>query len=153
VTYKLIAPEEQSDLEFLIPADKDTYVDLNIKLYIRGKLTKADGTNLDNTAFTAVEKIFLHSLISQCSIALNGVNITQATELYNYRSYFETLLTYGGDAAATHVTNASATWMTVIYCPATLQPPLRKTKFHHEMEQDKAEQRGPTLRPDPQRHM
>jgi len=49
---------------------------------------------------------FLHSLFSQCSIALNGVTITQATELYNYRSYFETLLTYGTDAAATHLTNA-----------------------------------------------
>jgi len=97
---------EQSDIEFLIPADNDTYVDLNIKLYIRGKLTKADGTNLDNTVFTAVTNNFLHSLFSQCSIALNGVTITEATELYNYRLYFETLLTYGSDAAATHLTNA-----------------------------------------------
>jgi len=54
VSYKPIASAEQSDLEFLIPADNDTYVDLNIKLYIRGKLINADGTNLDNTAFTAV---------------------------------------------------------------------------------------------------
>jgi len=45
VTYKPIASVEQSDLEFLIPADNDTYVDLNIKLYIRGILTKTDGTN------------------------------------------------------------------------------------------------------------
>ena len=106
VTYKPIASVEQSDLEFLIPADNDTYVDLNIKLYIRGKMTKVDGTTLDNTDFTAVTNNFLHSLFSQCSISLNGVTITQATELYNYRSYFETLLTYGTDAAATHLTNA-----------------------------------------------
>ena len=59
MTYKPIAFVEQSDLKFLIPADNDTYVDLNIKLYIRGKLTKADGTNLDNTEFTAVMKQFL----------------------------------------------------------------------------------------------
>jgi len=104
VTYKPIASAEQSDLEFLIPAD-DTYDELNIKLYIRGKLTKADGKSLDNTDFTAVTNNFLHSHFSQCSIALNGVNITQATEIYNYRSYFETLLTYGSDAAATHLTN------------------------------------------------
>jgi len=49
VTYKPIASVEQSDLEFLIPADNDTYVYLNIILYIRSKLTKAVGTNLDNT--------------------------------------------------------------------------------------------------------
>ena len=73
MTYKPIASVEQSDLEFLIPADNDTYVDLNIKPYIPGKLNKADGTNLDNTDFTAVTNNFLHSLFSQCSIALNGV--------------------------------------------------------------------------------
>jgi len=106
LTYKPIASVEQSDLEFQIPTDNDTYVDLNIKLYIRDKLTKADGTNLDNTDFTAVTNNFLHLLFSQCSISQNGVTITEATELYNNRSYFETLLTYGSDAAVTHLPKA-----------------------------------------------
>ena len=106
MTYKPIASVEQSDLEFLIPADNDIYVDLNIKLYIRCKLTKADGTNLDNTDLTAVTNNLLYSLFNQCSISLNEVTISQATELYNYRSYFEALLTYGSDAAVTHLTNA-----------------------------------------------
>ena len=69
-------------------------------------MTKADGTALDNTDFTAVTNIFLHSLFSQCSIALNGLTITQAAELYIYLSFFETILTYGSDAAALHLTNA-----------------------------------------------
>jgi len=42
VVYKPIASVNQSDLEFLIPADHDTYVDPEIKFYIKGKLTKAD---------------------------------------------------------------------------------------------------------------
>jgi len=104
--YKPTACVEQSDLEFFISADNDTYVDLNIKLYIRGKLTKADGTNLDNTDFTVFTNKFFNSLFSQFSVALNGVTITQATELYNYRSCFETLLTYGTNAESTHLTNA-----------------------------------------------
>jgi len=61
---------------------------------------------LDNTDFTAVTNNFLHSLFSQCSIALNGVTITQATELYNYHSFFETILTYDSDAATSHLRNA-----------------------------------------------
>jgi len=61
---------------------------------------------LDNAHFTAVKNNFLHSLFSQCSIALSGVTITQATEHYKYRSYFETLLTYGRAAAATLLKNA-----------------------------------------------
>jgi len=105
VTCKRIASVDQSDLEFLIPSVSDTYIDLNIRLYIRGKLTKNDGTALDNTDFTAVTNNFLHSLFGQCSIALNGVTITQATELYNYRSFCKTILTYGSDAATSHLTN------------------------------------------------
>ena len=148
MTYKPIASAEQSDLEFLIPAYNDTYVDINIKLYIRGKLTKADGTNLDNTDFTAVTNNFLHSLFSQCSIALNGVTITQATELHIYRSYFETLLMYGSDAAATHLTNEF--WYLddgdILLCEPTAND-AKKQRFHHAMEQDHAEQRSPTLIP------
>ena len=34
-TYKQIASLDQSDLEFLIPADHNTYIDLNIQIYIR----------------------------------------------------------------------------------------------------------------------
>jgi len=66
VSYKPIASVDQSDLEFLIPSESDTYIDLNIRLYVRGKLTKNDGTALDNTDFTAVTNNFLLSLFSQC---------------------------------------------------------------------------------------
>ena len=100
--YKPIVPVEQSDFEFLIPADNDTYIDPNIKFYIRGKLVSGDGKDLDNTDNTAVTNNFLHSLFSQCCIALNGVPNTQASELYQYLSYFETLVTYGSDE---HLTN------------------------------------------------
>ena len=64
IKYKPIASVDQSDLEFLIPGGNDTYIDLDIKLYIRGKLTKAEGTALDNTDFTAVTNNSLHSLFS-----------------------------------------------------------------------------------------
>ena len=47
-TYKPIASVEQSDLDFLISADSDTYLDIDIKLYVKGQLVKPDGTVLDN---------------------------------------------------------------------------------------------------------
>ena len=37
---------------------------------------------------------------------MNGTQITQATELYNYRAYLETLLSYGNEAADSHLTNS-----------------------------------------------
>jgi hypothetical protein len=105
VVYKPIAPIDQRNLEFLIPADSDTYVDPDIKIYIRGKFTKADGTDLDITDYTAGANSFLYSLFSQCTLALNGVNITQPGDLYNYGAYLETLLCYGVDASVSHLTN------------------------------------------------
>jgi len=106
VHYKPIASVDQNDLEFLIPADYDTYIDPDIKLYVKGKLTKADGSALDASDHTAGANNFLHSLFSQCSFVLNGVNITQSVDLYNYRAILETLLSYGVDATPSHLTNS-----------------------------------------------
>jgi len=90
----------------LIPTDFDTYVDPNIKLYIRGKFTKSDGTYLHATDHTAGTKNFLHSLFNQCTIVLNGVNIIESSDLYNYRTYLESILSYGNDAASSHLTSS-----------------------------------------------
>jgi len=104
--YKPIAPVDQNDLEFLIPGDKDNYILLDIKLYVWGKLVSSSGNIVDVSDHTGVTNNLLHSLFSQCTVVLNGTTITQWSEHYNYRSYLESLLTYGTDAAATHLTNA-----------------------------------------------
>ena len=44
--YKPIASIDQTDNEFLIPEDSETYIDLELKIFINGKLMKEDGTNL-----------------------------------------------------------------------------------------------------------
>jgi hypothetical protein len=67
---------------------------------------QSDGTDLDASDYAAGTNNFLHSLFSQCTIALNGVNITQSGDLYNFRTYLETLLTYGSDASLSHLTNS-----------------------------------------------
>ena len=38
-----ITPVDQNDLEFFIPADNETYIDLDIKLYVKGKFIGATG--------------------------------------------------------------------------------------------------------------
>ena len=81
--YKPIASIDQTDIEFLIPGDSEIYIDLDLKLYIRGKLMKEDNSPLGGTDYTVGINNLLHSLFSQCSISLNGTQITQATELYS----------------------------------------------------------------------
>jgi len=42
-----------------MPADTDTYIDLDIKLYVWGKLISGEGKALNNKDFTAVTNNFL----------------------------------------------------------------------------------------------
>ena len=97
--YRPIASFDQTDIEFVIPGDSDTYVDLDMKLFVKGNLQTENNADLPETDYTAVVNNLLHSQFSQCTIYLNGTRITQATELYPYRAYIETLSTYGNDAA------------------------------------------------------
>jgi len=78
---------DQSHLEFLIPTEHDTYIDMNVRLYVRGKLTTADGKDLDSTDFTATANNLLHTVFPQCWITLNGTTITPKSDLYQYSSY------------------------------------------------------------------
>ena len=63
----------------MIPGDSDTYVDLDLKLFVKGKLQTEDNTDLPETDYKAVVNKLLHSLFIQCTIYLNGTQITQAT--------------------------------------------------------------------------
>jgi hypothetical protein len=105
-SYKPIAPVDQNDLEFLVPGYSDSYIDFDIKLFFRDNLVSGKGKCVDHTDHTAVTTKFLLSLFSQCNIKLNDVNVTRASEHYHYRSYLETLLTYGSNAAVSLISNA-----------------------------------------------
>ena len=102
--YRPIASVDQTDIEFVILGDSDTYVALDLKLFVKGKLQTEDNADLPETDYTAVVNNLLHSLFSQCTIYLNGTQITQATELYPYRAYIESHSTYGNDAANSQLT-------------------------------------------------
>jgi len=66
--YRPIASVDQTDIEFVIPGNSDTYVDLDLKLFVKGKLQNEDNTDLSETDYTAVVNNLLHSLFSQCTI-------------------------------------------------------------------------------------
>ena len=103
--HKPVSGVDQCDVEFLVPATSDMYIDPNIKVFIRGRLTKTNRTDLDESDSTGVTNNLLHSLFSQCTIIINGETVTPASDHYNYRAYLQTLLSYGSDATESHLTN------------------------------------------------
>ena len=84
-------------ITFLSPGTED-YVDLSKTiLFVRAKVTKADGTDLDTDEKVGIVNNFriLHSLFKQVDVFLKEKQVTQAMGTYAYRASLETLLNYG----------------------------------------------------------
>ena len=94
-------------IEFFIPGSGDDYIDLaNTMLHLQVKVTRADGSPLDAGDPVGPVNNFLHSLFSHIDLSLNDTLVTSsASNSYPYRSYIETLLSYGFDAKSTQLTN------------------------------------------------
>ena len=96
---------DQGPIEFIIKGSDD-YLDLtNSYLHIQAKITKANGTDLEEADDHLVtpENLWIHSLFSQVDIALNNTNISTSTNTYGYRAFLETLLNYGHDCKSTQM--------------------------------------------------
>ena len=50
--------------------------------------------------------LFPHALFSQIDLEIDGVNLSSQDNLYPYKAYLETLLTYGHDAKISHLTTS-----------------------------------------------
>ena len=77
----------------------------NTYLFVRAKVTKADGSNLDTDSAVGPVNNWLHSLFSQVDVYLNDTLVTPSTNTYPYRAYIETALSYGADAKETQLTS------------------------------------------------
>ena len=74
----------------------DNYLDLaKTMIFVRLKITKANGANLSKDEKIAPVNLFLQSLFKQVDVYLNGILITQSTGTYSYKGMLETLLNYG----------------------------------------------------------
>jgi hypothetical protein len=107
VTYKPIAPADiPAQLEFNCSGHSDYYIDLNsVRLLLRLKLDKTDGSNLDNGGANTVGCVnnLLHSMFSSLGVSLKGKPVTLHESNYHYKAYLEKLLNYDSDASGTYL--------------------------------------------------
>lgn len=94
-------------IEFVIGGSGQDYIDLaNTQLFVTAKIVKADGTNIENASEVGPVNLLLQSLFSEIDIKVNGSLITSCNNTYAYRSYLETLLSYGRDAKTSQLTGS-----------------------------------------------
>ena len=77
--------------------------------------------------------------------------MTPATDYYNYRAFFETILTYGSDAAVSHLTDGF--WYLDDGDLLPCDPTAEKRGLRCQVEQVEAQQGDPTVWQASQRHM
>ena len=99
---------DDSAITFLI-SGTDEYIDLSKTiLVVEGSVKHGDGSDLSGGTQTNVAPVnnFLHSLIKQVDVYLNGKQVTPAMGTYAYRSYIETLLNYDVSAKNSQLSSA-----------------------------------------------
>jgi len=108
VEYNPIATISQgTPIEFSITGAGQDYLDLaSTQLYVKAQIIKANNDPIDNNDNVGPTNLFLHSLFSEVDITLNDTLVTSSNNTYAYRSYLETLLSYGEGAKTSQLTSA-----------------------------------------------
>ena len=83
---------DHGPIEFNVSGNGEEYLDLaKTQLFVKAKITKANGTALDPNMQVGPVNLFLHSLFSQVDVSLNERLISPSTNTYPYRAMIETL--------------------------------------------------------------
>ena len=107
VEYNPIASiADGSPIEFTVSGSGQDYLDAaNTQLYVKAKITRADETDIANDAAVGPVNLLLHSLFSDVDVSLNETSVTSSNNMYAYRAYIETLLSYGTTAKQSQLTS------------------------------------------------
>jgi hypothetical protein len=92
-------------IEFqVVGSARDEYLDLNDTiLYLRIKITKSNGTDLDDATKVYPTNLLLSSLFSDITLSLNDTVIEGGNGLYPYKSMMTSLLQFNSEIKKTHL--------------------------------------------------
>ena len=85
--------------------DKTIWMRPTLSCTSKAKILQADGTAIADDAAVGPINLFLHSLFSDVEVSLNETPVTSSNNTYAYRSYIETLLSYGTTAEESQLTS------------------------------------------------
>ena len=80
-------------MEFDIPASSELTLLPHTRLHGVCKIVKADGSDVSTEDYS-ITNLFPQTLFSQIDLEIDGVNLAFQDNLYQYKPYLETLLTY-----------------------------------------------------------
>ena len=94
-------------IEFNVSGTGEEYLDLaKTQLFVKVKITKANGAALDAETKVGPVNLSLHSLLSQVDVSLNERLISPLTNPWPYCAMIEMLFNYGRDAKSSQLSMA-----------------------------------------------
>lgn len=102
--YPLASVTSGGPIEFHIPGSSEEYVDVNdISLYVRAKVSKADGTNIDAADKVGLNNLPIATLFQDVSLTLGETQIEGGQMCYPYLAYFNTVMQFMPQAQDSHM--------------------------------------------------
>lgn len=96
---------DQGPYEFAVGGAGEDYIDLlNTYLFVEAQIVNTDGSILDPDKDVGPVNLWMHSLLCDVSVSLNGKLVSSPTSMYPYMAYIETLLSYGPAAKESQLT-------------------------------------------------
>ena len=90
-----------SQIEFLVKNSEKLYLDLNSsRIMVRCQVKKKDGSAMPDAATckTIAVNLLLHSIFKDVTVQFNNKTVSDPSNMYPYRAYFETLINASHDA-------------------------------------------------------
>ena len=100
-----ISLDSQGPFEFNLPSERSSYLVLtDLAIYCKAKIVKSDGTDCAATDKVAPVNSLGTAMWSQIDYSLNSYPQGGVSNVYtNYKSYFETVLSYSEEFATRHL--------------------------------------------------
>jgi hypothetical protein len=91
-------------VEFCIQNNGESYIDLSqIYLELEVNVTQADGNPFADGVSCVPHNLMLHTMWSDVTVQFNDATVSSDSANYGYRSYIDTLLSYGEAAKKSHL--------------------------------------------------
>ena len=102
----LAALDSQGTIDFVV-SPSSTYLDLSQSyLRVKAKITLANGDNIAGGARVALVNYGLHSMFSDVTVYVGGVQISSCSGAYPYQAYLQSLLSFGVESKHSHLQGA-----------------------------------------------
>lgn len=102
--YPISSISGSGPIEFHVPGNSEEYIDLNdTKLYVKFKVTRADGKNIEAADKVGLNNLPIASLFQDVALTVSETQVEGGQMTYPYLSYFKVMSQFQPDAQKSHM--------------------------------------------------